>query len=66
LLEENRVPPQELPRIRANMEQYEKILSHMKEQFEKQQADMMKMNPQRVQENPEPDVKKKKKYKQRK
>lgn len=60
LLSENRVPQSELQRIQDNYRQYEKIIENMKTQMQSQmpQAQMKQEQPQ--------DVKKKKKYKERK
>lgn len=59
LLSENRVPKTELPRIQANMEQYERILDQMKQNMEMQQK--MAVPPQQ----PAEEKKKKRKYKER-
>jgi glycosyltransferase involved in cell wall biosynthesis len=60
LLSENRVPQSELQRIQDNYRQYEKIIENMKNQMQNQmpQAQMKQEQPH--------DVKKKKKYKERK
>jgi len=63
LLTENRVPQQELPRIQANLEQYEKILAQMQMAYQQQnvqQPQNIKLN---TDSKPE---KKKKKFKNRK
>ena len=60
LLKENRVPESELPRIKANLEQYETVIAKMKQDMEAYQQQQMQSQPQQKQIN------KKKKFKQRK